>query len=471
MLFSFLKYIAPTWYYNISSEDSRANHYFLDYRTLDLSQQSLLDIDNGYHTVEAILCDAAYQIMKKGIMNKEAKPMDIEPQKKHSRRIKWFGDREMDINSDIYITDVADNYRFVKRYFHKSHLYRILVHRLITFHNPFKEINGFVKAQKVNRLNVYDLNGFAQYKKEYVEFDSELIKSNPKVSVVIPTLNRYEYLKDVMSDLEQQDYKNFEVIVVDQTDPFNEDFYKGWNLDLKVSWQEEKALWLARNNAIKSAVGEYILLYDDDSRVDPDWISQHLKCLDYYKCNISSGVSLSVVGAKVPEDYAYFKWSDQIDTGNVMFAKNMMRDTGMFDRQFEKQRMGDGEYGLRSYLCGKTNISNPYAKRIHLKVAQGGLRQMGSWDALRPKKLFAPRPVPSTVYLNRKYFGNRIARMVIATNVPTSLLPYKYKSKHWASVASMFLAVLGSPVVFMQTCISWKQAGEKLKEGDKIERL
>lgn len=471
MLFSFLKYISPTWYYNISSEASRANHYFLDYRSLTPSQQSLLCIDNGYHTLEAILCDAAYQIMKKGIMNKGAKPLDVKLQKEQSRRIRWFGDQEMDINGDIYITDVADNYRFVKRFFHKSHLYRILFHRLITFHNPFKEIAGFLKARKVNRINVYASNGFELYKKDYDSFDSELIKSNPKVSVVIPTLNRYEYLKDVMADLEQQDFKNFEVLVVDQTDPFNEDFYKGWNLDLKVTHQSEKALWLARNNAIKDATGRYILLYDDDSRVDSDWISQHLKCLDYFKCDISSGVSLSVVGAKVPEDYAYFKWSDQIDTGNVMFAKNMMRDTGMFDRQFEKQRQGDGEYGLRSYLCGKTNISNPYAKRIHLKVAQGGLRQMGSWDGLRPKKLFAPRPIPSIVYSCRKYFGKKVARLMIWWDVQVSLMPYKYKGRQSATLLSMLMFVICFPVVGTQMLISWRQAGQKLNEGDRIEQL
>jgi glycosyltransferase involved in cell wall biosynthesis len=29
----------------------------------------------------------------------------------------------------------------------------------------------------------------------------------PLVSVIIPTLNRYVYLKDVMEDLEKQDYK------------------------------------------------------------------------------------------------------------------------------------------------------------------------------------------------------------------------------------------------------------------------
>lgn len=471
MLFLFLKYISPTWYYNISSEDSRANHYFLDYRSLTPSQQALVDIDNGYNNVEAFMCDAAYQIMKKGIMNKDAKPLDIVPQKKQSRRIKWFGDREMDINSDIYITNVADNYRFVKRFFHKSHLYRILFHRLITFHNPFREIAGFLKARKVNRVDIYAANGFELYRKDYDSFDSELIKSNPRVSVVIPTLNRYEYLKDVMTDLEQQDYKNFEVLVVDQTDPFNEDFYKGWNLDMRVTHQSEKALWLARNKAIKEATGSYILLYDDDSRVDSDWISQHLKCLDYFKCDISSGVSLSVVGAKVPEDYAYFKWSDQIDTGNVMFSKSMMLDTGMFDRQFEKQRQGDGEYGLRSFLCGKTNISNPYAKRIHLKVAQGGLRQMGSWDGLRPKKLFAPRPVPSIVYSCRKYFGEKVARLMIWWDVQVSLMPYKYKGSQSATLLSMLIFIICFPVVGAQMLISWRQAEQKILEGDRIEQL
>ena len=44
------------------------------------------------------------------------------------------------------------------------------------------------------------------------------------VSVVIPTLNRYTYLKDVLEDLEKQDYENFEVIVVDQSEPFQKNF-------------------------------------------------------------------------------------------------------------------------------------------------------------------------------------------------------------------------------------------------------
>lgn len=101
---------------------------------------------------------------------------------------------------------------------------------------------------------------------------------------------------------------------------------------------------------------------------------------------MSSGVSLSTVGAEIPENYSYFCWSSQLDTGNVLLKKDIFRKIGLFDRQFEKQRMGDGEYGLRAYLAGYKNISNPKAKRIHLKVSQGGLRvKGGSWDAWRPK--------------------------------------------------------------------------------------
>jgi GT2 family glycosyltransferase len=90
----------------------------------------------------------------------------------------------------------------------------------------------------------------------------------------------------------------------------------------------------------------------------------------------------------VPQNYSFFRVSDQIDTGNVLIKRDVFQTIGLFDRQFEKQRMGDGEYGLRAYLEGFLNVSNPYAKRLHLKVGTGGLRQMGSWDGFRPKKFF-----------------------------------------------------------------------------------
>jgi glycosyltransferase involved in cell wall biosynthesis len=338
----------------------------------------------------------------------------------------------------------------------------------LSLKNPLIELSAYWRTKHVKRVDEHEEPLTFS---DYTTFTSKLIHQYPLVSVIIPTLNRYPYLKDVLLDLEQQDYKHFEVIVVDQSEPFQQDFYMDFKLDLKLIHQEEKALWLARNTAIQQSKGEYILLFDDDSRVGSDWISQHLKTIDYFKADLSSGVSISTQGAKVPANYAHFGISSQLDTGNVLVQKDIFRKIGLFDRQFEKQRMGDGEFGLRAYLEGFKNVSNPFAKRLHLKVSTGGLRQMGSWDGFRPKKWMDPRPIPSVVYLFRKYHGNTVARWALLKTVPSSIMPYRYKRNSYMMLLGMLISILISPFVFLQVYKSWSLASKKLQEGAKIEKL
>jgi len=155
----------------------------------------------------------------------------------------------------------------------------------------------------------------------------------------------------------------------------------------------------------------------------------------------------------------------------VLVKKDIFRKIGLFDRQFEKQRMGDGEFGLRAYLEGFKNVSNPFAKRLHLKVSSGGLRQMGSWDGFRPKKWMDPRPIPSVVYLFRKYHGNTVARWALLKTVPSSIMPYRYKRNSYMMLLGMLISILISPFVFLQVYKSWSLASKKLQEGAKIEKL
>lgn len=439
MIFNFLKYTQPIWYFNLRSST-----------------------DFGYFPTEEQLINAGYKLKKDTrFISKESEQRDIAWAAFQSGFINKNDESGMNVWSKIDLP-IEDEYLFLKKNSHKAWVIYVLLIRIITFHNPIKEIVAFLKHKNVKRQD-YSKQVF-EYP-DYDSFQSNMIISNPLVSVVIPTLNRYQYLKDVFKDLENQSYKNFEVIVVDQTDNFNEEFYKGWNFDLKYWFQPEKALWKARNEAIKSAKGDLILLYDDDSLVEQNWIEEHLKCLDYFNADLSSGVSISVVGAEVPKNYSYFKWSEQLDTGNVLIKKEIFYKIGFFDLQFEKQRMGDGEYGLRCYLNGYKNISNYKAKRIHLKVSEGGLRQMGSWDAWRPKKIFGPRPVPSVLYLSRKYFGNANSIYMVIPAVFPSLIPYRYKGNRILKFISLFFIPLLLPLVVAQVLLSWKASGEKLKIG------
>ncbi|MAZ72113.1 MAG: glycosyl transferase family 2 [Flavobacteriaceae bacterium] len=363
---------------------------------------------------------------------------------------------------------IKDEYVFLRSYFNPVWSLYVLLLRLGGLKNPFAEIGAFWYARSVKKQQ---LAKKAIQRTNFPEFQSTLVASKPMVSVIIPTLNRYDYLQDVLKDLEKQTYPHFEVIIVDQSDKFSASFYKGFNLEINLIHQKEKALWLARNTAVEVSKGELLLFFDDDSRVAKDWILQHLKCLDYFNAEGSSGVSLSTVGDAIPEHYSYFRISDQLDTGNVLLKKSVFKAIGLYDRQFEKQRMGDGEFGMRMYKNDYKNISNPFASRVHLKVGTGGLRQMGSWDAFRTTKLFSPRPIPSVLYFYRSYFETKRVLFALLKAVPPSIIHYRFKKNKKLLLLGIFVSILLLPFIIVQILISWNKAGKKLKEGPLIQSL
>jgi glycosyltransferase involved in cell wall biosynthesis len=438
-MFDFLKYIQPANYYRLIN--------LMPHAVLVEDSRSITGLKNSYSDFETAKLDVLYQSLQSGKI----------PSNEQNRNLL----------QDLRITNVKDNYVFIRRFFSSVQLIYVLIIRLLSFKNPLTEIYAFFNAL----LTTKRVSIEPQKHTDWNAFEGNLIKKNPLVSVIIPTLNRYEYLKDVLADLELQDYQNFEVIVVDQSEPVDVKFYEGWNLQIQLIQQEEKALWLARNRAIETSKGEYILLFDDDSRVDSDWITNHLKCLDFFNVQISAGVTHTLVGGGLGKKDAYFHLSDVFDTGNAMVHRYVFENVGLFDRQFEKQRMGDSEFGLRSLLGGYNIISNPYSKRIHLKVETGGLRQVGSWDAVRPKNLLAPRPIPSVLYLIRKYHGTNEAILYLIKNIPQSYVPYRLKGNKKAKILILLVFPFLSLLAILSVIKSWNLSTIKLRQGPLIETL
>jgi glycosyltransferase involved in cell wall biosynthesis len=221
--------------------------------------------------------------------------------------------------------------------------------------------------------------------------------------------------------------------------------------------QTEKALWLARNTSIEFSKGEFLALTEDDVRIPNDWLKNHLKAIDYFNIDISAGIFFRNDGKNDIEcKYdSTFKLSHMFPTGNALLKKEVFEKVGLFDRQFEKQRMGDGEFGLRALLNGFNIISNPLAFIIDIKAPTGGLRQMGSWDALRPTSIFAPRPVPSVLYFCKKYFNNSSAFIYLFNNIPQSYLPYKLKHHRKAKYTIYFLTPFWIFFALMSVSRSW----------------
>ncbi|HEY9644932.1 MAG TPA: hormogonium polysaccharide biosynthesis glycosyltransferase HpsN [Chroococcidiopsis sp.] len=104
--------------------------------------------------------------------------------------------------------------------------------------------------------------------------------TSPLISVIIPTYGREEVLRETLANVLQQDYPNYEVIVVDQTqqhEPETQAYLDELAAQQKirlftVTWA---SLPGARNYAVRRAHGEIMLFLDDDVVLPAGFLAAH----------------------------------------------------------------------------------------------------------------------------------------------------------------------------------------------------
>ncbi|HSR40964.1 MAG TPA: glycosyltransferase, partial [Longimicrobiales bacterium] len=94
----------------------------------------------------------------------------------------------------------------------------------------------------------------------------------PRISVVVCVFNGAATLPDCLEGLEELDYPDYEVIVVDDgsADPSSR---IARNFDVRLIRTENRGLSRARNTGIDAATGEVVAFLDADARPDPDWLT------------------------------------------------------------------------------------------------------------------------------------------------------------------------------------------------------
>lgn len=108
------------------------------------------------------------------------------------------------------------------------------------------------------------------------------MKNIPKLSVIIPTYGREKVLRDSIADVLKQDYANFEILVVDQTQQ-HEPETQAYLDDLAIAQKIQlyRLDWAslpgARNYGVRRATGEIIVFIDDDVQLTPDFLATHVK--------------------------------------------------------------------------------------------------------------------------------------------------------------------------------------------------
>jgi len=105
--------------------------------------------------------------------------------------------------------------------------------------------------------------------------------SLPKVSVVIPTYNRAQFIVRALESVFAQTYKNYEIIVIDDgsTDDTPQ-VMKQFDGRLNYIRKENGGSASACNRGIAESKGEYIAFLDSDDYWTPEKLAEQVKVLD-----------------------------------------------------------------------------------------------------------------------------------------------------------------------------------------------
>jgi len=109
------------------------------------------------------------------------------------------------------------------------------------------------------------------------------MKTDPLVSVIIPTYNRADLIKRAMDSVFAQTYSNLEIIVVDNASLDNTAEVVSSFSDKRLKFirhDVNKGPAASRNTGLKNSHGDYITFLDSDD----EWIPKKLACqLDVFK--------------------------------------------------------------------------------------------------------------------------------------------------------------------------------------------
>ena len=118
-----------------------------------------------------------------------------------------------------------------------------------------------------------------------------------KVSVIIPTYNRFKYLLNTIKFVKEQSYPNIEIIVVNDKSIQKEYYDYDWESNnIKMIHLEKNSKEIfgypcagyVRNKGVELSSGKYIAFCDDDDIWFPNKIEIQLKAMQETGCKMSS---------------------------------------------------------------------------------------------------------------------------------------------------------------------------------------
>lgn len=424
-----IDYVSPTWMLNRDPDpDQEATSWRLSLRACLIRTEVLRQLGGpvpGFETLDCAGLELGLRCIRAGVFMRHVPdllPSGIEQK-----------------SSEI---PLIDQLRFVRLGFGKKWVKWASLRRLL---DKPREIFSIIRAQK----EVQD-TAFRKIKLIYKRTIPDSVKLQAaRVSVLIPTIRRYPYLRTLLGQLREQTIPPHEIIVVDQTPESERDLDLPQDFaDLPIQWitLNQAGQCSSRNEGLRISTGDQIFFLDDDEELYPHVIEDHIRNMSYFKCKVSSGVVIEPGQKELPSDFRFLRIGNVFPGGNSMIKKEILKETGLFDLAYDHGQRADHDLGMRLYLAGEMMVLDPSICVLHHHAPMGGLREhkarVDTYAQSRKSVSHFSLLTVSDFYLAKRYFTPKQVRGLQFINL---LGTFSLHGSDWRKFAKAVVALISLP--------------------------
>ena len=219
-----------------------------------------------------------------------------------------------------------------------------------------------------------------------------------EVSVVIPNYNGSKYLPECLNALLKQTFTNFETIVIDNgsEDDSIAVIQRDFSWVKLICFRENFGFCRAVNEGIYASKAPYVILLNNDTRVDENFVGELLAGIKRSKKRFSCQAKMIQYGnhqlmddagnyynalgwafargkGKPVEKYEKEKKVFSCCGGASIYRKSVFQEIGYFDEKHFAY-LEDTDIGYRARIFGYQNVYTPKAKVYHVGSGTSGSR-------------------------------------------------------------------------------------------------
>jgi len=274
--------------------------------------------------------------------------------------------------------------------------------------------------------------------------DADARMCSPRVALMVLTFNGLPYLKDCLASIKWSTYPNLEVYVIDDGSLDDSSKFVASNYPWVKLIRLDKNVGFARayDIAVKAVEADYIVLLNDDTRVEANFVQElveraesderagsvgckvvQLEHLRRYGPVFFTGNGLFIgplfFGSAIMRDAVYSIYETATEclansAAAVLYRKQLIDSIGLFDPDFWAD-WEDHDLGFRICLAGYHNLYTPKATVVHK-----GAANYGAIDSRE-------RVIRTTRNMLFTYVKNYEARNIVLRFLPLLFAIYPYR--------------------------------------------